>query len=316
MYLENYHKHYIYIRIDYYKKIKKHRLSWLDLRHYDNNFETIISYEYVPDDMSSYLREMIEKIDLNLYKDKTDIDDNYRVSINSDLFKKNIVFKRYILKNDEILFKVLEVVFDSLPGKLMCFYEELTASINGVTFKYDYRDEFTFDLYNEDINRLFEPDIKKNCQEIYDSGRVFFLEKIKDLYIAIVGGQSLYVVTIKYDEITKQIKIYCACPCPCICNHIGAVIFAIRNKKFRKFYKLIPKRENRSLLDRVMNFNFLLSIGTDDQGLHYIVIEDNQVKLFPVLNRDGETDWEVFEDDSQGSLTKRIKEIVSNQEKI
>ena len=41
IYLSDYHDNYIYIRLDYYKKSKSYKLSWLDLKAYNNNFESI-----------------------------------------------------------------------------------------------------------------------------------------------------------------------------------------------------------------------------------------------------------------------------------
>ena len=64
------------------------------------------------------------------------------------------------------------------------------------------------------------------------------------------------------------------------------------------------------LIDKIVNFNFLLTIGIDDQGINYLIIEDGLLKLLPVINQDGISEWKVLEDDSKNSLSKRLKEIL------
>jgi len=315
MYLENYHGNYIYIRIDYYKKIKKYKLSWIDLLKYNNDFDAVISYEYIPSDMINYIKNILENINSNDLYNK-ECPDRYRVNIKSNIKNKygnklDIVFNRYINAKDKLLNDLLLVIFDNLPRKLTCFLDELLAAYLGKTFEYEYRDEFTFDLFNGDISTLFGKNIKANGEECYEKGRVFFLENINNEYYALVGGKGLYVIKIKYNLENKKIQVSCSCPSEMFCKHIYAVILAIRNNKFRKFYKLIRRKDNVSLLDRVMNFNFLLSIGIDDQGINYLVIEDNQLKLLPVINKKGSSDWEVLEDDQEETLSKRLNNILN-----
>ena len=81
----------------------------------------------------------------------------------------------------------------------------------------------------------------------------------------------------------------------------------IQHNKFRNFYKLTHRD---SLLDKVMNFNCILSIGIDDQGNNYLILEDGQIKLLSIKNKDGISEWEILEDDDNDTLTKRLKEIL------
>lgn len=314
IYLENYHNNYIYIRVDYYKKLKKHKLSWIDLRHYNNNFESIVSYEYMPDDMSNYLRGLLSDLDNKKYYNKK-IKEKYKVHVLSDLVNKDekyqLIFNQFINKEDKTLYSIFNVVFENLPNKLFCFFEELEAIFKGNTGKYECEEEFEFDLFKGDMTEIFEESVRERGLEFYQSGRVLFLEKIKNEYVAIVGDTSLISVSVKYDEDTKQVQMVCACPQDCCCHHFYAVILAIRNKKFNKFYKVTLKRNGESLLDRVMNFNYILSIGMDDQGVHFLIIEDNKLKLVPVVDQNGECIFEVLEDDDEENLTKRIQEVTS-----
>lgn len=312
LYLENYHNFYIYIRLDYYKKLKLYKLSWIDLANIDNkDIASTISYEYIPLGIIGELEQIAKNIKINKYDKITK--DEYKVTINNNLFnnKFTFTFNRYIPKELNILFNLLVVIFDNLPRKLNSFLEELGAEIIGNTKKYEYTEEFKFDLFNDDLDKLFDYQIIERGKEYHKEGRVFFLEKIKDRYFAVVGGKNiLYVVIIKYDEENKKTSVYCSCPCEFYCKHIYAVILAIRNNELRKFYKITHNSNDLNLLDRIMNFNFLLTIGIDDDGNNYLVIEDGQLKLLPVLNNNGKSEWIVLEDDEKETLTKRLNDIV------
>lgn len=308
IYLENYHNFYLYIRLDYYKKLKCYRLSWIDLAHLEKyNFDSVASYEFFPNDAYNRLLELAK--DVKPSKTNYELGNEYTVTINNYLngSKFNVSFNRYIPKNSDYLFNYLIVLFDHLPVKLSCFLTEMAEEINGKKNKYEYRDEYNFDLFNTDLTNVFSYEIVGRGKAYYEENRVFFLEKIKDTYFAVVGGQALYVIEIKYNEDKKKMSVYCSCPCDFACKHLVAAIIAIRNKKFRKFYKLTHKD---SLLDKVMNFNCILSIGIDDQGVNYLILEDGLIKLLSIKNKDGLSEWEILEDDEKETLTKRLKEIL------
>lgn len=314
IYLENYHNNYIYIRIDYYKKLKKHKLSWIDLEHFQDNFESVISYEYMPEDMIRYLKDLLSKIDnYNFYKKKRR--EKYVVYVKSGWTQENyeLIFNQFINKEDVILDKIFNLVFENLPLKLSCFYEELSAPKNGTVGKFECEEEFEFDLFTGDLKTIFDDSISVRGEEFYKNGRVLFLEKIKNEYVAIVGDTSLYVVSIKYDDLTKCIQMRCLCPDDCCCYHFYAVVLAIREKRFKKFYKVIPNENNISLLDKVMNFQFLLSIGMDDQGVHFLIIDNNQLCLVPVFDEQRRITFKVLEDDENETLSKRIAEVEKNK---
>lgn len=315
IYLENYHNNYIYIRIDYYKKIKTYKLSWIDLSLYNNDFNSVINYEHLPNNIISLIKNIISNINnLDLYQPPEQKEN--LVNISSNLLTKNnqplkLTFYRYIHSKDKVLFDLFGVIFNNLPHKLDVFFKEISAAIFGNTTKYEYKEEFKFDLFQDNPDTLFFPQIIERGKEYHQQGRVLFLEKINDKYFSVVGGHSLYVIVIKYDETNKTMQVYCSCPCEFLCKHIYAVILAIRNNQFKKFYKITRNTSNINLLDKIMNFHFLLSIGTDDQGINYLVIEDGLIKLLPIKNKNNISGWEILEDDENETLTKRIKEILN-----
>ena len=127
---------------------------------------------------------------------------------------------------------------------------------------YEYKEEFDFDLFNDDIDKLFRFQIVERGKKYYEEDRVEFLEKIDDRYFAIVNGSEKYVVIIKYIEKDKKMQVYCTCPCEFYCKHIYAVILAIRNNKGNRFYKIMYKNPNKNLLERIMDFEYLLGFYT------------------------------------------------------
>ena len=311
IYIKNYHSVSLYIRIDYYKKEKSYKLSWLDLSHIKgNNISNIISYEYIPDGVIKQIEKLL--IDINTDKYNNPSNEENLVIVNSEFKynKFNISFDRYIPKEINPLFNLMVIVFDNLPRKLNGFLQEMSALIIGNKNKYEYEEAFDFDLFNDDIDNHFDYEIIERGEKYYEEGRVLFLEKVGDRYFGVVGGKSLYVTIIKYDEIKKQTMVYCSCPCEFKCKHIYAVIKAIRNNKFRKFYKISHKNGDMPIFDRIMNFNFLLTIGIDDQDNNYLIIEDGLLKLLPVINNQGKSEWIIIEDDDKNTLSKRLEKIV------
>ncbi len=309
IYLENYRGYYIYIRLDYYKKANCYKLSWIDLANVLNNkFEDVICYEYIP----MYLIEQINPILKNLEEIKYDekLNDKNIVRFNSD--NLSVAFNKYIPLELKCLFDVFIFTFNNLPKRTEEFIQEMIALITGNKSKYEYREGFDFDLFNDKLEDVVDYQIVERGENYYKEGRVIFLEKVGDRYFSVVGGTQLYVVIIRYDEGTKKTYVYCSCPCEYICKHIYAVILAIRNNKFKKFYKITHKEDDMPLIDRIMNFNFMLTIGIDDQGVNYLVIEDGLIKVLPVINKEGISEWKVLEDDNKNSLSKRLKEILKN----
>ena len=308
IYLENYHNFYIYIRLDYYKKLKCYRISWIDLANIgEYSLDNAISYELFPKEAFNKLESLANEIKL---ADSTqELTEEYTVTINNYLKAKkfNYIFNHYIPKESNMLFNYLIVIFDHLPVKLSGFLTEMASLINGKMNKYECREEYKFDLFDSELTDVFSYEIIERGKEYYEKNRVFFLEKIKDTYYAIVGGTGLYVIEIKYDKNKKVMTTYCSCPCEFPCKHLVATILAIRNEHFRNFYKITHKD---TLLDKVMNFNCILSIGIDDQGNNYLILENGEIKLLPIKNKEGFSEWEILEDDSKGTLTNRLKEIL------
>lgn len=319
LYLElqllNYEGYYIYIAINYIKKIDSYKLVWFDLEDLeDKKIDKYISYEYIPNELIQKIGEQFEKFGVSSkYKEsmgkkedivklraniKTKVDDSIDVS-----------FYKFLPKSLAHLSELFIVVFNNLPRKLENFLFELLANLTGSTTKYEYKNEFSFDLFEDDIDSIFAYQIRERGKKYYEDKTISFLEKIDDRYFAIVEGTQKYLVIIKYNEEEKIMQVYCSCPCEFYCKHIYAVILAIRNNEFNRFYKIMYKNPNESLLDRIMNFDYFLCSGIIEQNLE-IINNYGEIELVPILDINNKCNWEVLEDSKDEKLLKQINEFL------
>ena len=316
LYLENYENYYIYIRIDYFKKIKSYRLSWFDLDNITNNIKQSISFEQIPNQIIDYYKELFSKINIkntNLFNKqkltgKVTIYANTKTH-NSDTF--NLTFYKYIPKNLSILSPIIISIFNNLPKKLEAFLFELHAELTNTTRSYEYKEPFTFDLFKDNIDSIFTPQIVLKGKKYFSTNKILFLEEINNKYFSVVNGTHKYVVIIKYDDEEKIIQLYCSCPCEFYCKHIYAVLLGIRNKAFKRFYKISYNNPNINLLENIINFNYTLCLGVKNKDFE-IIDGNGQIRLIPILDNNGENHWEILEDDENETLTKYVNELINN----
>ena len=178
---------------------------------------------------------------------------------------------------------------------------------------YEYKNEFDFDLYDEEeLDKLFSHQIIQRGKKYHEEDKIKFLEKVEDRLYAIVEGTEKYLVIFKYNEEERKMQVYCSCSCEFKCKHIYAVILAIRNKEYKRFYKIIYRNPNMSLLERVMDFDYVLCTGVVEQNLE-IVNNYGELELVPILDVNGQYNWQVLEDSEDEKLTKQIKYFLDNE---
>ena len=311
LYLEDYEGFYIYVRIDYYKKLKSYKLSWFDLDLFDGNVERCIGSEWILDKTIDAFNEMIKE--LNVDKEYKYDDSKGRVTININSIKKvNISFYKFLPPELSAISNLIFTVFNTLPRRLETFLFELHAALTNTTIRYEYKQEFKFDLFNDDLSTIFDEEIINRGKKYHEEGRVSFLEKIKNRYYAIVDGSVSYVVIITYLEEEKRMQVYCSCPCEFFCKHIYAVIEAIRKQEFKLFYKISYVLPNTDLFERIMNFGYTLCLTIIDDK--FLVINHNaQLELIPILDETGNCNWKVFEEDENESLSKKMEKVINKE---
>lgn len=307
--LLNYETFNIYIRIDYMKKIGGYKISWFDLEFFDiNKIEKYMGSEYVSsktiDDIANILHEK---------------NNNYHVECDKNIVMFNgyfndayhYQFERYIPNDLLFLGDVFAIIFNALPNRLDYFLYELHAEIMDTKSRYEYHDCFKFDLYNDDIKKIFNDRVIKNGNKYYKDNSVEFLEKIDDKYYAIVKGTEKYLIVIKYDEEEKQMLLYCTCPCHFICKHIYAVIKAIREKRERNFYKVIYINKEINIIDNATNYKHLLCSGVCDDCLE-IINKYGEIELVPLLDNFNNLNFKILQDDDKNTLEKELKKIIKS----
>lgn len=306
--LENYNNRNLYFRIDFYKKDRVYKLSFIDLDHIEsNNLEMWINTCNIEPDAVYFIEDFFNNSNFN--NNMIEESEN-RVSINC-YFKRHthIEFTRFLPIELFSLTEFLIIIFNNSPKKIEGLFFEIVSLITGNNNKYTYNDIFKFDLFNGDIDKLFDKDEIIRGKKYYEDNQIKFLEKIDTRYFAVVEGADDYVIIIDYDENEKLTKLFCSCPSNSYCKHLYAVILAIRNNQFKKFYKLVYEKEKTTYLQRLMDFEFYLCIGLEQIGLK-IVNKDGNIEVVPLMDANNKCYWKVIEDDDNMNLTKKINNVI------
>lgn len=307
--LLNYEKFNIYIRIDYIKKLGVYKISWFDLEFFDfNKIEKYMGCEYING-------KIIDDI-INIFLNKSN---NYQVDCDKNIVIFNgyfnegyhYQFERYIPNDLLFLGDVFSIIFKSLPYSLEYFLYQLHAEIMGTKSRYEYHDCFNFDLYKDDLKKIFDDRVIKNGKKFYKYNCVEFLEKIEDKYYSIVKGTEKYLVVIKDDEEKKEMLLYCTCPCHFNCKHVYGVIRSIRENKERKLYKVIYINKEVNIIDNVTNYKHLLCSGVCDDCLE-IINKYGEIELVPLLDNFNNLNFKILQDDDKNTLEKEMKKIINS----
>ena len=307
IYLLNYETFNLYIRIDYMKKLDVYKLSWIDLDAVKkNNVGKYISSEYIS---KSTIKQIICLIDNKKNNYHAEEEKNI-VIFNCYLDKGyHYQFTRFIPEELKFLSDIFITIFDNLPRKLEDFLFELHAELMDTKSKYEYRDSIIFDLYKDDLSKIFDKKIIEKENKNNKKEQVKFLEKIDDKYYAVVEGTQRYLVVLKYDENTKEILFYCTCPCEFYCKHMYSVIKAIRKNNIKKFYKVLYINKKENLLENTINNKYILSSGIEEDYIE-IINKYGELELVPLLDKKNNLNFKVLEDDEKNYLSKEIKKII------
>ena len=317
--LLNYEGYNIYIILNYNKKHDCYKLRWYDLSLVlDSDIDKYMScssisnniINVIEDDFSSFTNSSRYLEDIVEDKDNVTLKVNVSTGVDD---RDDIKFKKYLPKTLGHLIDLFVFIFSNMSKKYEDFLDILMAKITDSTSKYDYKEEFYFDLFRDDIDKLFDYLIVQRGKRYYSESKVDFLEKFDDRYFAVVDGTEKYVIVIKYDEKLKKMQVYCSCPCEFYCKHMYAVILAIRNKEFNKFYKIIYSSPDKNLLEKITDFKYFLCVGIYKKKF-IIVNNHGEIEYLPMFDELGRYNWEILEDSRDGKLCKQVKNILDNVE--
>lgn len=308
IYLNNYNNNNIYVRLDYVDKLSVYKIVWVDLNFFDeSHIEDYINSQM----MTKFLAtKLVAKLTKEEYENRYDFNDDIigdRVEILT-YFKNphEYIFDRFLPLGWDFLIDPLAMVFSYLPRGMEIFLNEIFGKFDHLEENYNYLKPVKFDLLNDDFSKLFKPQIIERGEKYFTSGKVSFLEKIENKYIAIVDGTNPYVVVIDLVD-DEHILVWCNCKYNTFCKHIYAVIRAIREEKFNSFYKVRYVGKAETLLEKVTIGNFYLCFGVEDNKLLLVTAEGN---VFPAnIMHKNKCVFEVIEDDDDCSLSKYIEEV-------
>ena len=315
VYLEKYEKCNVYIRIDYIKKYDTYQIRWYDLDFLDvKKLNSLFGYETIYREDLNYYMDLLKKELKNITKvvekpGKTDI---IHMFISSNLTNDkdiNIRLNKYIPKHLKALADFIVYIFNNMPRKFEPFLFKLMAELDGTTSRYEIKKSIKFNLYKDYLEKLFSREVIVRGENYFERGKVLFLEKVNDRFIAVVEGSKKYVLFIKYDEKNKTMEMSCNCPCDYFCKHLCAVILAIREKKIKKFYKISFIKNDKDMLEKITEFNYYLCTGINDNK--YEIIDDyGNIAYVDILNENHKSNWKIIEDSKDNKLHKMLEEVI------
>lgn len=316
--LMNYEEFDLYIIINYIKKSNSYRLSWFNLSNIeDANVEKYLSCTYISSDVIELIKKDFLNFAVNSSYNEEILTHEDIVILNANIKTKveqniNVAFKKYLPKSLGHLLDLFIFIFRNMPKQYENFLFEICAKFTDSTEKYEYKKEFDFDLFNDDIDKIFNYQIIQRGKKYYEENKVSFLEKIdEERYFSIVEGTEKYLVVIKYNEKNKKMQVYCSCPCEFYCKHIYSVILAIRENRIKRFYKIMYKNPNKNLMERIMDFDYQLCLGIVEQNFE-IVNNYGEIELIPILDSNNTCNWNILEDSEDEELTKQVRNFINN----
>ena len=309
IYLNNYNNNNIYIRVDYVRKLSIYKVVWVDLNFLNpKKLEAYINSQMVTKYIAVKLIEQLNSIKLDsdyVFNDKI-IGDRVEIVTYLNENPKEYVFDRFLPLEWEQFIDLFAIVFSYLPRGMEIFLHEIFAKFDGTEERFNCNKPVKFDLLLDDMEDIFRIMVVTRGEKIFEEGKVKFVEKQDDDYVALVEDDKMYVPIIrKVDD--SHVHMWCNCKCDYYCKHLYGVIKSIRENKLNAFYKVRYIGKEESLLDKVTISNYYLCFGIKD-GKLLLINDDGSIFPCDILQK-GKVAFEVLEDDDECSLSKQINEL-------
>ena len=308
--LEKYESINYYIRVDYNPSLKGYYLYTCDLDYLDKKTDKYINRQFIKADALSYINDVCDNFNLDSYESLEYETDIVTFVVNNNIYR----FNRYIPSNLYELSALALFIGIYLPSRLHTIYEELVSVINGTSYRYEYNKDFKFDLYKDDLDKVYSSDVMLLGDKIYEDSKIKFLEEFDGKYLGLVEGHDnyAYIIKIQYNPEKKLTKILNTCECVGFCKHSYAIIRAIRDKKFNNFYKIRIIRKNEDAFERLMTVaSSLLCIGAYGDKVQVLDDNFNFVEV-PILNEEGDVTFEIIEDNNN-ELQEYVDKVVRGE---
>ena len=313
MYLDGYNGNNILVRLDYVKSIASFKIVWIDLNFIDlKKIDKYINMQIITKYLANRFMDIIDRLDVEpgtVYNDDI-LGDRVNLYIKKNKEVLNYNFDRFLPSDWSVLAELIVILFSYLPRNMECFLNEMFGILDGLEDAYNVKKPIKIDIYDDDdIKKYFKPVIINRGKKYFEDGKVIFLDKIDNRYIALVDGTQPYAVIV--DHVAEGFYLlWCNCAYNGFCKHIYAVILAIRNKQIKKFYK-VRRVNDKSLLENITNIDYELSVGVAGDNI-LIITNDGQIISEPIMDG-GKSKFQVIEDDLEMSLSTYIEKLVGDK---
>lgn len=281
LYIRDYNKSNFYIALVFNKRIEKFKVLFVPLDVCENKYiEDYICYQFIDISSVNYILNTINDNDKlirnDIFRNKINkYINSYYIEINTHINKRDYKFvtTRYIPSEWLFMFDVIVTLFERIPSFMNELCREILAVFSNSNEAIDYKYSIDFDLVNDDFSTLLF-----DTSEVHE---VLFLEFIGGKYFAIVNN---VLVVVEYNP-RKILNLYCSSDDD---SYIYSVLVAIRNKSYKKFYKLMVVDDKHDFEVGVAEYylcyglekdKFLIisgdKLGTLDKSLY----EDGLIKI-------------------------------------
>lgn len=248
--IRDYNNANFYMAIIYAKKIEKFKTLFIPLDVIENvQIEEYTCYQFMS------MREVENVlVQLETIKEKYQAEDtrnnlnknitNFYIEINILLDKELYNFKttRYLPKDWKFLFEPVVTIFEHLPNIMSQLGEEILSVIMNTEDQIDYQSSLSCDLFQDDIDKLFTNATREKGLTYFNEGRINFLERVNGKYFAIINN---HLVIVEYNKHQKILNLFCDSTCYIYGEFVYAVLMAIKNDQFKKFYKISVIKNNK-----------------------------------------------------------------------
>ncbi len=310
IYLNNYNGNNIYIRLDFVKKLSVYKIVWVDLNYFDEkNIGDYLNIQMLTKFISVRLVERLLDIKLeNSYATNDDIKgDRVEILTYFNNETREYVFDRFLPLEWKELIDPLAIVFTYLPRSMEVFLNEIFALFDGTQEHYNFMKPNKFNILNTDLDNIFKKDVISKGEEIYEQDKILFLEEYDGKYFGLVSEEKKDVLVVLKQIDDEYAQAWCSCKKKTYDKHIYAVVKALRDKKFKDFYKVKYVGKEESVLDMVTVTNFHLCAGTVGDKI-LLVTPEGTIYAVDILQK-GKVAFEVIEDDDQCTLSKKLEEF-------
>ena len=265
LYIRDYNKSNFYIALVFNKRIEKFKVLFVPLDVCENKYiDDYVCYQFIDISSVNYILNKINKY-IN----------SYYIEINTHINKRDYKFvtTRYIPSEWLFMFDVIVTLFERIPSFMNELCREILAVFSNSNEAIDYKYSIDFDLVNDDFSTLLF-----DTSEVHE---VLFLEFIGGKYFAIVNN---VLVVVEYNP-RKILNLYCSSDDD---SYIYSVLVAIRNKSYKKFYKLMVVDDKHDFEVGVAEYylcyglekdKFLIISGDKLETLDKRLYEDGLIKI-------------------------------------